>query len=129
MASNTAPLFDKVNLPTDLFIDNEYVASKNDQKLSVYNPKDGALVSDKVSLANDADVEAAVVGAEKILPIWKEMPNTERRRLMLKLADLIEANSEVLGELTRITLGAPYSTWGKMEIGIAIEVQAPIGTN
>ena len=122
-ASMSIP-FSKENLPTDLFINNEFVPSKNSRKLSLFNPKDGTLVSDQVAIAGEEDVEAAVAGAEEALPAWKEMTAAKRRAIMVKFADLIEEHTELLAELTRITLGAPYLTWGKHEIGVAIEVKA-----
>ncbi|OQV08751.1 hypothetical protein CLAIMM_12974 [Cladophialophora immunda] len=117
-----APLeFSKDRLPTELFIENDFVPSRAGKTLSIFNPKDGSLVSDKVSVAAEEDVEIAVRAAENALPAWKRLKAVQRRDLMLKLADLIEENIEVLGELTRITLGAPFETWGKHEIVIAIE--------
>jgi acyl-CoA reductase-like NAD-dependent aldehyde dehydrogenase len=117
--------FSKEHLPTELFINNEFVPSKTGKKLSVFNPKDGSLVSDKISLATEEDVENAVRGAEAALPAWKSTKSTHRRTLMLRLADLIEENTEILSELTRLTLGAPHETWGKHEIAIAVEVGLP----
>lgn len=108
--------------PTELFINNEFVTPKAGKTFSVFNPRDCSLVSDKVPLATEEDVDAAVDAAEAALPAWKRMKAAERRALMLRLADLIEENVEVLGDLTRITLGAPYEFWGKHEIGIAVEV-------
>ncbi|KIW75196.1 hypothetical protein Z517_11969 [Fonsecaea pedrosoi CBS 271.37] len=117
-----APLeFSIDRLPTDLFIDNEFVTARSGKTLSVFNPKDGSLVSDKVSVAGPEDVDMAVQAAERALPAWKRLKAVQRRDLMLKLADLIEENIEILGELTRITLGAPFETWGKHEILIAVE--------
>ena len=114
--------FSRTNLPKKLFINNEYVAAKGTEKLSVYNPKDGALVADDVAVADKEDVEAAVVAAEKAFPAWKKTPPTKRRDILLKLASLIEQHSEVLSDLSRITLGAPRSTMGHFEIMIATEV-------
>jgi aldehyde dehydrogenase (NAD+) len=40
---------------------------------------------------------------------------------MYKLADLIEANGLALAELTRLTLGAPFGSFGSFEINLAAE--------
>jgi len=40
---------------------------------------------------------------------------------MVKFADLIEKHGDALAELTRITLGAPYGSFGKFETGLAAE--------
>ncbi|KAI1179079.1 aldehyde dehydrogenase [Nemania sp. FL0916] len=106
----------KSNLPKRPFINNEYVEAKGSKKLAVHNPKDGSLVADDVALASEADVDAAVAAAEAAFPAWKRTLATERRKLLLDLADLIDEHSETLAELTRLTLGAPFSSYGVNEL-------------
>lgn len=48
------------------------------------------------------------------------MPNSERQKLLLKFADVLEVNQERLGKLTRTTLGSPFHPFGQSEIGTAI---------
>lgn len=114
--------FSAKNLPTKLFVNNEYVDSKGSKKLSVFNPKDTKLVSDQVPLAGEQDVDEAVAAAEKAFPAWKKVPAIERRKIMMKFADLIDEHGKALAELTRITLGAPYGSFGSFETGMAAEV-------
>jgi aldehyde dehydrogenase (NAD+) len=116
--------FSKTNLPKQLFINNEYVDAKNSKKLSLYNPKDGSLVADDVALAGAEDVDAAVAAGEKAFPAWKRISPTQRRDIIMKFAFLIEQHEKELAELTRITLGAPYGSFGKFEIGLTAEVHA-----
>lgn len=114
--------FSAKKLPTQLFINNEYVDSKGSKKLSVHNPKDNKLVSDQVPIAGEQDVDEAVAAAEKAFPAWKRISAIERRNMMMKFADLIEKHAEALAELSRITLGAPYGSFGSFETGMAAEV-------
>ncbi|CAM1510086.1 Fc.00g004210.m01.CDS01 [Cosmosporella sp. VM-42] len=109
------------NLPKLLFINNEYVESKNTEKLEVHNPRDDSLVANDVSLAGEADVDIAVDAAREAFKTWRKTPPNVRRDCMLRLADLIEANGKVLAELTRITLGAPFGSFGSFEINLACE--------
>ncbi|KAJ9134850.1 Aldehyde dehydrogenase [Coniochaeta hoffmannii] len=111
----------KDNLPKQLFINNEYVSSKNPKTLTLTNPKDGSVVASDVSLAGEAEVDAAVAAAEAAFPAWRKTTPTQRRDLMNKLADLIEANGIALAELTRLTLGAPFGSFGSFEINLAAE--------
>ncbi|KAI1743176.1 aldehyde dehydrogenase [Xylaria scruposa] len=104
------------NLPKQLFINNEYVESKNTKKLEVYNPKDGSLLANDVALAGENEVDAAVAAAEAAFPAWKKISATERRNLLLKLADLIDEHSAELAKLTRLSLGAPFASFGSREI-------------
>ncbi|KAL4937896.1 hypothetical protein BDV06DRAFT_232261 [Aspergillus oleicola] len=113
--------FSRDNLPTQLFINNEYVAPESADTFSVFNPRDNSLVSDKVPQAGADDVDAAVAAAEAAFPKWKAISSAERRSILLKFAALIEQYSEKLGELTRITLGAPYHAFGKFEIGLCAQ--------
>lgn len=113
--------FNKDNLPKQLVINNEYVDSKNSKKLSVYNPKNGDLIADDVPLAGEQDVDEAVAAAEKAFPAWKSTLPSKRRDMLNKLADLIEENGRELGELTRITLGAPWGSFGSFELSMCAE--------
>ncbi|KAK6438549.1 hypothetical protein LTR95_005243 [Oleoguttula sp. CCFEE 5521] len=108
--------FSKSNLPKQLIINNEYVDSRNTKKLTVHNPKNGELVADDVPLAGEQDVDAAVAAAEKAFPAWKATPPSKRREMLNKFADLMEKYGKELGELTRITLGAPWGSFGAFEI-------------
>ncbi|KAK4620603.1 Aldehyde dehydrogenase [Fulvia fulva] len=114
-------LFSKDNLPKQLIINNEYVNSKSDRKLSVRNPKNGELVADDVPIAGEQDLDAAVTAAEKAFPAWKATLPSKRRDMLNKLADLIDEHGKALGELTRITLGAPWGSFGLFEVSLCAE--------
>ncbi|CAK4031918.1 aldehyde dehydrogenase [Lecanosticta acicola] len=113
--------FSKDNLPKQIIINNEYVDSKNPNKLTVQNPKDGSLVADDVPLAGEQDVDAAVAAAEAVFPAWKATLPSVRRDMLNKLADLLSEHAKELGELTRITLGAPWAGFGKLEVDMCSE--------
>lgn len=119
---DTMPLqFSTKNLPKQIFVNNEYVDSKNSKKLTLYNPKDGSLVADDVPLAGEQDVDAAVDAAEKAFVGWKKMGATQRRNILLKFADLIEENAIEIARLTRVSMGSPAS-FGGFEGGLCAEV-------
>lgn len=79
-------------------------------------------MADDVDLAGEEDVDAAVAAAEKAFPAWRKMTPNARRDIMLKFASLIEKHGAALAELSRITLGAPYGSFGAFETGMAAEV-------
>lgn len=122
MAPTDSFPFSATNLPKQLFINNEYVDSSSDKKLTLFNPKDGSLVADDVPLAGKQDVDTAVSAAQAAFPAWRKIPNKARQEMMLKFADLLERHAETLAELTRITMGMPVST-GKGEAGIYVQVR------
>ncbi|KAJ4045436.1 hypothetical protein NW756_013479 [Fusarium oxysporum] len=109
------------HLPTKLFINNEFVDAKSDKFLTVYNPKDGSLVSDSVALAGEEDVDAAVQAAEAAFPAWRKTPPNIRRDMLLNLASSLFEHSQAMAAMTRATLGGPISVAGAMEIGFAVE--------
>jgi acyl-CoA reductase-like NAD-dependent aldehyde dehydrogenase len=93
-------------------------------RLSVYNPATGDLVSDKVPLAGEEDVDLAVKAANEAFAAdspWRTMDNNDRRDVLMKFADLLDRDREHLAYLTRITLGAPYKAFGSGEIGTTIQ--------
>ncbi|EGU83420.1 hypothetical protein FOXB_06080 [Fusarium oxysporum f. sp. conglutinans Fo5176] len=112
---------------TQLFINNKssIVLTITDQppSVTVYNPATGELISDLIPVAGNEDVDEAVACANEAFKPnspWRQMTHTERREILLRFADLLEANQERLAYLTRLTLGAPYLPFGKSEIGTAI---------
>lgn len=91
--------------------------------ISVYNPATLDLVSDKIPVAGQADVDTAVEAGLKACKFgspWQKMTGQERQNILLRFADILEANLEYLAQLTRLTLGAPYRPFGKSEIDTAI---------
>ena len=97
------------------------MASKNSKKLELFNPKDNSLVANDVDVAGAEDVDAAIAAAEKAFPAWKKLSAKARRDIMYKLAALIEEHEVALAELSRITLGAPYGSFGKFETLLCAE--------
>lgn len=97
------------------------MASKNSKKLELFNPKDNSLVANDVDVAGAEDVDAAIAAAEKAFPAWKKLSAKARRDIMYKFAALIEEHEVALAELSRITLGAPYGSFGKFETLLCAE--------
>jgi acyl-CoA reductase-like NAD-dependent aldehyde dehydrogenase len=60
-----------------------------------------------VALAGAADVDRAVVAARAAFPAWSRRSAGERGRLLLKLADAIEANADELARLETLNTGHP----------------------
>ena len=58
-------------------------------------------------MAGHADVDKAVAAATKAFPAWSRMAAADRGRILLRLADLIEANAEELARLESLDTGHP----------------------
>jgi len=89
-----------------LFIGGEFVDALNGDTLATLNPHDNTPIAD-VALAGAADVDRAVEAATNALPAWRRLAAADRGRILLKLADLIEANGEELARLESLDTGHP----------------------
>ncbi|KAK7883718.1 hypothetical protein LTR67_011007 [Exophiala xenobiotica] len=94
---------------TNLFINNEYIPSSSGETLTIYSPYDDTVVTDKIQVASEADVDRAVAAAKAAFPSWSSTPGAQRAKLMLKFADLLEANAEKLGKLESVCMGQPVT--------------------
>ncbi|WP_432450213.1 5-carboxymethyl-2-hydroxymuconate semialdehyde dehydrogenase [Aliiroseovarius marinus] len=57
------------------------------------SPVDKSVICD-VARGTEADIDAAANAAHDAFPAWRDMPATERRRILLNVADAIEARAE-----------------------------------
>ena len=89
-----------------LFIDGKFVDAESGETLATLNPHDNSTIAE-VALAGKADVDKAVQAAQRAFPAWSRMPAADRGRILLKLADLIEANAEDLARLESLDTGHP----------------------
>ena len=85
----------------------QYVPSSSGETISIYSPNDDSLVTDKVQVASEQDVDKAVAAAKKAFPAWRDMAGHKRAAIMLKFADLLEKNVEKLAELESAAMGQP----------------------
>jgi aldehyde dehydrogenase (NAD+) len=96
----------KLDIETRLFIGGEFVDSAEGGRIPVTNPHDNSLLAE-VSEARQADVDLAVEAARRAFPAWKRTSAADRGRLLLKLADAIEADSDYLAKLETLDTGHP----------------------
>jgi len=89
-----------------LFIDGRFVDAESGETLATLNPHDNSTIVD-VALAGKADVDKAVAAATRAFPAWSRMAAADRGRILLRLADLIEANAEDLARLESLDTGHP----------------------
>ncbi len=97
---------DPLQLQTDLFIGGKFAPARSGATLATFNPHDGARLAD-VAMAGTADVDAAAEAAQAAFPRWSRMAAAERGRLLLALADAIEAHAAGLAQLESLDTGHP----------------------
>jgi acyl-CoA reductase-like NAD-dependent aldehyde dehydrogenase len=96
----------KTPLRHQLFINGKFVDSAGGETLATLNPHDNSVITE-VSMAGREDVDRAVQAAQAAFPKWSRMGAAERGRILLKLADLIEANGESMARLETMDTGHP----------------------
>ncbi|API60935.1 betaine-aldehyde dehydrogenase [Tardibacter chloracetimidivorans] len=91
---------------TKLLIGGEWLDGTEGRTIAVANPFNGEKLAD-IAEATAADVDKAVIAAQAAFPAWRALPAHERGRLMLKLADAIEADTPNLARIEAIDTGHP----------------------
>lgn len=91
---------------TELFIDGKFVAAESGETMATLNPHDNSEIA-QIAMAGKADIDKAVAAAQRAFPKWSRMAAMDRGRILLKLADLIEANAEQLAMLESLDTGHP----------------------
>lgn len=94
---------------TKLFINNEWSDPIDGSSFETLNPATGEVIAG-VAEAGPKDVDRAVEAARRALEVgpWGAMDAPERGRLMLKLADLVEASAQELAALESYNSGKTF---------------------
>lgn len=94
-------------LPTDLFIDGAFQRGEGEAE-RVLNPATGALLVE-VPEASAEQLHKAVSAAHRAFDGWRDTTPADRARMLLKLADAIEAKAETFARLESLNCGKPYA--------------------
>nr|WP_100549916.1 MULTISPECIES: aldehyde dehydrogenase family protein [unclassified Pseudomonas] len=93
-------------MQNQLFIDGQFVPAVGGGEIDVVNPANGELIT-RIAAAEAEDVDIAVAAAKRAFPGWAATPSAERGRLLMKLADRIEACTDELARLESLDTGHP----------------------
>lgn len=106
---------------TKLYINGKFVNSVSGKTFPAYNPATGEVLC-QVAEADAADVDLAVRAARIAFEKkWKFVNGSERRDLMLKLADLMEKHQEELATLESLNNGKPYAESFGVDLALCIK--------
>jgi phenylacetaldehyde dehydrogenase len=106
-----------------LLIGGKLVAAASGKTFAVYNPATGAIVA-HVPEADREDVDRAVRAARRAFDQgpWSRLKPAERSRLLWRLADLIEANTEEFAQLESLDNGKPVSVARVADVPLAVDI-------
>jgi aldehyde dehydrogenase len=104
----------------DNFIGGKWVAPKGGEYFDVVSPVTG-LPYTKAPRSGEADVELALDAAHAAADKWGKTPAAERSNLLLKIADRIEQNLELIATAETIDNGKPIRETINADIPLAID--------
>jgi len=89
-----------------MYIDGKWVDAVSGKTYRAFNPANGEAVAE-LPLGDEADVNAAVMAARKAFPVWSQMPQAERSRLLNRLAEMQREYAEELTKWEILDHGTP----------------------
>ena len=95
---------------TDAFIDGAFRSAQSGERFATENPATGQQLTD-IAAGDAADIDLAVAAARRAFDDgrWSRRSPAERKAVLLRLADLIEANAEELAMLDSLEAGKPIT--------------------
>src|SRR5262245_60989349 len=91
-----------------IFVGGKWTDAAEGGAMDVPNPATVEAIAE-VAAGTAADVDAAVEAAAVALPEWLDSTPAERAEVLLKLADVIDANADELAAIESRNVGKPLS--------------------
>lgn len=98
----------KIKFPNKAFINGKYVTAKSGKTFPAINPATGKVIT-QVAACDKADVDEAVKWARKAFEqgTWANQSPQDRKKTLLKFADLLELHQFELALLETLNMGKP----------------------
>lgn len=108
--------------PRRMLIDGEWVDAVSGKTLSTFNPANGEALT-SVPAGAAADIDRAVDAARRAFEgaEWRKFRPVDRERLLLRLADEVEANSDELAEIECLDNGKSLALARRVDLKNTIE--------
>ena len=103
-----------------LFINGEWRDASDGQTVKTYSPIDGSLLAE-VAEATKEDVDTAVSSAREAFKTWKNSTVKERAKILNQIADIIDANAELLATVETMDNGKPIRETMAVDVPLAAE--------
>lgn len=106
----------------NMLVDGKWIEAADGDSFNVFNPANEEVIA-SVPAARESDVDRAVQAARKALEDgeWARMRPAVRQRLMLKLADLMERDAQILAEIESLDNGKSVEMARAVDVTLAIE--------
>lgn len=108
--------------PTKLLIDGKWVAAASGETFDVINPSDESVLC-QAAYGRAEDINRAVAAARHAFDKgpWPRMSCHERSKLLMKLADAIEAHTEEFAQLESLDNGKPLGVARAADVALTVE--------
>ncbi|HAU68419.1 MAG TPA: 5-carboxymethyl-2-hydroxymuconate semialdehyde dehydrogenase, partial [Gammaproteobacteria bacterium] len=97
------------------FINGEMVVPSGSELFENLSPVDKSVVG-KVAVATEREVDQACEAARDAFPAWRDMPGSERRKLLHHFADKIEERADEIALIESMDTGQPIKFMKKAAI-------------
>ncbi len=99
-----------MRIPGEAVIDGKLVASVSGETFDNVTPRNGRILN-RVARGGAADIDAAVKSARRTFDAgsWRKLHYREKKKVLLKLAELIERDIETVAVLESLDVGKPIS--------------------
>jgi acyl-CoA reductase-like NAD-dependent aldehyde dehydrogenase len=99
-----------LSIRSQAFIDGRYLSAVSGETFDCVSPIDGRLLA-RVASTDAADADLAVAAARRAFDsgAWSRQPPRERKRVLLRFAELILAHRDELALLETLDMGKPIS--------------------
>ena len=112
----------KLKLETRAFIDGKYVAAASGRTFKTINPANGQVITE-VAAGDVEDVNRAVAAARRAFEegSWSRMAPRDRKKVLLRFANLIEKHQDELALIEVLDCGKPISDARAVDLPDSIE--------
>ena len=100
-----------------MLIDGKWVEAASGKSFETPNPATGEVLA-RVAEGDAEDVDRAATAARRAFDAgsWSRMPPSERQRLLLRIADLIDQHGDELAQLETLDNGKPLAESRNVDI-------------
>lgn len=112
----------KLQLRTQAFIDGRFTPATGGKTFASINPANGKKIAD-IASCEVQDIDRAIAAARRAFEsgCWSRMPPRERKKVLLKFADLLEKNADEIAILDTLNAGKPISDCINLDMPDTVE--------
>jgi 4-guanidinobutyraldehyde dehydrogenase / NAD-dependent aldehyde dehydrogenase len=112
----------KLSYRNQAFIDGRYVPAASGKTFDCVNPANGKALT-QVAACDKEDVDRAVKAARAAFEkgVWSRMAGSDRKRILIKFADLIDKHTTELALLETLDMGKPIRDSSRIDVPLAAQ--------